>query len=165
MRFLIIIALLLFQCSCKPVQPVASQVTNELHKEEPQIGFYYFEAIKNSNDIIQISLTKQKIVKGKLKKVFTSEISPTKWMNNHWIVTFLDADQKNVIQLQIANPLQEEVEFINEEGGFKKRTIYHDKRIFVIRVPSSNSIKTITFEKINKENNTYKPVFIDQIQQ
>ena len=160
--FLYILFLLLV--TCKPTEVTTSQPPKEKLDNKPQIVFYFFEALKISETSIQVKLSKQKIVKDKLKGIFETETQPNKWIDKHWIVSFLSTDKQNYIQMQISNPLQEEVEFVNEEGNFEKRTIFHNKKEFVIRIPYSNSIKTITFEKINKVDNKFKPVFLDQIQ-
>ena len=110
-----------------------------------------------------MELSKQKIVKGTLKGIVETEIQTNKWNDKHWIVSFLDATKQKNLQIQITNPLNEEIEFVNEEGNFEKRTIYHDKKEFVIRVPYTNSIKTITFELITN-NNSLKKVSFEQIQ-
>jgi len=163
MRYFLYIIFIVF-VSCKAPENTLSQSEKTIQKETPQIGFYFFEAKKSGNDPIQIRLAKQKIVKGKIKGFFETTISSNKWALDKWIVTFVNVAKQPVMQLQISNPLIEELEFVNEDGNFEKRTIYHDKKEFVIRIPYEHSIKTITFEQITKDNNTLKPTLLNQIQ-
>ena len=163
MRFLLYILTLLLLSSCKPTQPVSSQITKEQQKEEPQIGFYYFEAIKSAEATFQVNLTKQKILIGSVKGHFKKVIPTDNLLDKNWLISLSDKHKNNIYQIQIHNPLIQNFEFVNGEGNLERKTIYHDKKEFVIRVPYTNSIKTITFEQLNKNRNKFNTTVIDQI--
>ncbi len=150
--------------SCKPTQPKDTNSTiSKPINTEPQIAFYFLEAFTDSTSNIQIELNKEKIVEGKLKETFPNEISSRNLQNNKWLVTFLDRSNKSIIQLQITNPLVEDIEFVNEEGNLEKKTIYHNKKDFVLRIPYKNSIKFINFEQLVNIDQKINFNFIDQI--
>ncbi len=162
MRLFIYIFFLLL-VSCKLTQVTTSDISVEKQKEEPQIAFFFLEASKLSETTFQVNLIKQKIVKGKIKGLFEKVIPAEKLLNENWLVSLSDIHKNNIWQIQIHNPLIQEFEFVNEEGNLERKTIYHDKKEFVIRVPYTNSIKTITFEQLIKNKNKFDTVFIDQI--
>ena len=156
--------LLFFLVACKASQPKETPVTpTEQKNTEPQIAFYFLEASKKTDNSIGVKLNKQKIVKGKLKEIYLDKILEDKILNANWLVGFLNNSNKSIIQLQITNPLVEEVEYVNEEGYLEKKTIYHDTKAFVLRVPYHNSIKIINFEEFRIINQKITPFFIDQI--
>lgn len=150
--------------SCKVSQPKGTTNTSiKTHDTESQMAFFFLEALKNKNDRIEIKLDQQKIVYGKLKEYFYDKIPEEKIRNATWLVSFIDNLGESIIQLQMANPLIEELEYADEEGHLKKKTIYHNKKDFVLRVPYHNSIKSISFEEYRAENQNKIPYFIDQI--
>jgi hypothetical protein len=65
--------------------------------------------------------------------------------------------------MQILNPLIEEIEYINDDGNFEKKTLKHVKKDFVIRIPYDGTIKMITFENLIRENQHIKQLFINQV--
>jgi len=154
--FLIIVA-------CKPTQ--TNNSTSEVSQKEysgPKIVFFFFEASKNANNSIQIVLQEQKLVEGKLKGFFYKEIPSNEFKKTNLLVTF-KSNTDDKIQLQIVNPLNEEVEYINEEGQLEKKTIYHEKKEFVVRIPYNNPINSIKFEQLTEINQKLSPLFINQI--
>jgi len=155
--------MLLVFISCKSYQP---KEINEgfvnTESSEPYIAFYILKAKQNENNIsIEVSQTKK--VKGKIKGIFTSIISKTNFKDKHWLVSFQNVSNNNLIQLQIQNPLIEQVEFINDENNLEKKVIHHKEKEFVIRIPYDNSINSITFESLIKENQKFIKKTIDQI--
>lgn len=160
-RFLYILFFIVI--ACKPVQPKGANNDNSQPVYTgPKMMFFFFEAIKKEDNSIEILLQEKKLADGKLKGFFYKEIPSIEFQDTNLLVTFLN-DSTNTIQLQITNPLIEEVEFVNEEGNFEKMTIYHDKKEFVIRVPFDNPINNIKFEVLTKTNDKINPQFISQI--
>ena len=161
-KYILFIVLLVF-LSCKSHQPKEISkdfVNTEL--TEPYIVFYILKAKKKENKVsIEVSQTKK--VKGKIKGVFTSTISSRNFKDKHWLVNFQNVSNNNLIQLQIQNPLIEQVEFINDENNLEKKVIHHKEKEFVIRIPYNNSINSITFETLIKENQKFIKKRIDQI--
>jgi hypothetical protein len=145
---------LLFLVSCRSVQSNRTETQSESKtlKSEPQIVFYFFKALKGVNNNVTVKLIDQKTVKGVLKGVYSKKLSKEKFIQNNWVISFSDLVKQNVIQLQIKNPLIEDIEFINEEKSFEKKRIIHKSKEFVIRIPFNNSIKAIRFEKIIIKN-------------
>ena len=160
-KFLIILFLIVI--ACKPTQPNDS--TDEVNQKEysgPKIVFFFFEASRKADNNIQFVLQEQKLVEGKLKGLFYEEIPSIEFKKSNLLVTFTsNADDK--IQLQISNPLNEEVEFINEEDQLEKKTIFHKKKEFVVRIPYNNPINSIKFERLTETNQRLTPIFINQI--
>lgn len=155
--------LFLIAIACKPTQPKDANSDNPQQEYTgPKIMFYFFEATKKENNSVGILLQEQKLVDGKLKGFFYEEIPSNEFQETNLLVTFLN-NSTNTIQLQITNPLIEEVEFVNEEGNFEKTTIYHDKKDFVIRIPFDNPINNIRFEVLTKIDQMIKPQFISQL--
>ena len=149
--------------ACKPTQPKdANSENSQLEYTGPKIMFYFFEAIKKENNNVEFLLQEQKLVNGKLKGFFYEEVPSNEFQETNLLVTFLN-NSTNTIQLQITNPLIEEVEFVNEEGNFEKKTIYHNKKDFVIRIPFDNPINFIKFDVLTKIDQKIKPQFISQI--
>jgi len=146
---------LLVLASCKSHLPKeASNNLNNTELSEPHIVFYILKAKQNENNI-SIKISQTKIVKGKVKGIFTPTISKTNFKEKHWLVNFKNALKNNIIQLQIKNPLIEHVEFINDNNNLEKRVIHHKEKEFVIRIPYDISIKSITFESLIKENQKF----------
>lgn len=149
--------------ACKPTQHKNEGIDNSRQEYTgPKMMFYFFEAIKKENYSVEILLQEKKLADGKLKGFFHKEIPSNEFQDTNLLVTFLN-DSTNTIQLQITNPLIEEIEFVNEEGNFEKKTIYHDKKEFVIRVPFDNPINNIKFEVLTKTNDKINPQFVCQI--
>lgn len=149
--------------ACKPTQ--TSDVTDDVHKIEytgPKIVFLFFEASKNTNNSIQIALQEQKLVDGKLKGFFNAEIPSSDYKEGNILMTILSAENDK-IQLQITNPLDEEVEFINEDNQLEKKTIFHEQKEFVVRIPFNNPINSIKFEQLTEINQEVTPLLINQI--
>lgn len=162
MKKLIYVLFLLF-VTCKPTQPKDSINTPKQENiAEEQIAFYFFQASKEQNNTILIKLQKQKLVQGKLKGFFYAKTPVEVYKTNNLLVTFLEGSDPK-IQLQIANPLIEIVEYVNEEGLFEKKTIYHEKKDFVIRIPYNNPINSINFELLSIVDQKLKPLFISKI--
>jgi len=149
--------------TCKPTQPKNSINTDKLeNNSEEKIAFCFFQASKEQDNTIQIKLQKQKLVPGKLKGFFYDKMPMAEYEPNNLLVTFLEGSDSK-IQLQIANPLIEIVEYVNEEGQFEKKTIYHEKKDFVIRIPHNNPINSINFEILSTVDQKLKPLFITKI--
>jgi len=155
--------LFLLLVTCKPTQPKDSINTVEPeNNSEEQIAFYFFQASKGLDNTIQIKHQKQQLVQGKLKGFFYAEIPADEYETNNLLVTFQeDSDQK--IQLQIVNPLVEIVEYVNVEGQFEKKTIYHETKDFVMRIPYNNPIKSVTFELLGIVDQKLKPLFVSKL--
>lgn len=152
--------------SCKPTQSsdTDDSKNQELINNEPQIAFYFFEALKKHDNTIEIRLNKQNIVKGKLKGIYTDKIPLKNLQDNKWLVSFLNISKNNKIQLQINNPLIEIVEFVNKDSNLEKKTIYHKKKEFVLRVPFNNSIKMVKFEQLTYKEQKININLINQLQ-
>lgn len=149
--------------ACKPTQ-LKDSVVKDTHENSSteHIAFYFFQASKELDNTILIELQKQKLVQGKLKGFFYNKTPIVEYESNNLLVTFLEGSDSK-IQLQIANPLIEIVEYVNEEGQFEKKTIYHEKKDFVIRIPHNNPINSINFEILSIVNQKLKPLFISKI--
>jgi len=162
MKTLFYVFLLLLVC-CKPTQPKDPVNTpDKENNSEEQIAFYFFQASKEPDNTTHIQLQKQQLVQGKLKGLFYSKTPKAEYETNNLLVTFLEGSNAK-IQLQISNPLVEIVEYVNEEGQFEKKTIYHEKKEFVIRVPHNNPINSINFEVLSIVDQKLKPLFISKI--
>jgi len=162
-KYTVYIILLAF-LSCKSYQPKEvgkDSIDTEL-SEESHIMFYILKAKQKENEIL-IDISQIKKVKGKLKGIFTPYICSTNLKDKYWLVNFQNSSKNNRIQLQIKNPLIEQVEFVNDENNLEKRVIHHKEKEFVIRVPYDNSINSITFESLIKENQKFVIKPIDQI--
>ena len=129
---------------------------------EPHIVFYFFKATKKENANF-VQLTETKRVKGKLKGIFKDKIPLEKLVDKNWLVSFQDNAKNTLIQQQIANPLVEHVEFVNDDNNLERKVIYHQEKVFIIRIPYNKSIKSIKFEVLEKQSKKMNTLFINKI--
>ncbi len=129
--------------------------------EQAHTAFYYFQVSKNKDSIIQVYLQKIKRSPAKTKGYYPNTIIESNKVNGNWLVSF--SGSTPIYQLQIKDPLLEDVEYIDSNGNFTKQRIYHKEKSFVLRIPYQNSIKTITFEKILRNKNVLQTHVINQI--
>ena len=155
-RFLLIQILFLsclFSCNNKQVPstlPGPASANNT-----PQILYITLEAVKDSsNNLIQIKLVQQIVVKGTLKS--GNHILANTQPNN-WTIRLLNEQDQLLSTIIIANPLMRELEYTDEAGQFKRKTIqlsraeiplrfnYHAgiKKIMVDETGNDQSIKTL----------------------
>jgi hypothetical protein len=156
------LALLALIVSCKPSQPKETTKPVSQTYSEPHIMFLFLQAVQVNNKV-DIKIMDKKIVKGKLKGNFVQNIAQEELKVNRWLVSFKDQAKNNSLQMQILNPLIEEIEYINDDGNFEKKTLKHVKKDFVIRIPYDGTIKMITFENLIRENQHIKQLFINQV--
>jgi len=161
MKYFFYISLLLI-ISCKSQKTQDIEHTQNPVFSEPHIVFLLLKA-KKIKEKISIETMQNKLVKGKLKGIFSPIISTENLKDKNWLVSFQDHSKTGIIQLQITNPLVEEIEFINDNNELEKRVIYHKEKEFVIRIPYDNSINSITFESLKKENKNIIKNNIEQI--
>lgn len=154
------IIVVLFMVSCKPMQNTTSQKPVPSKSNQEQISFFYFQAKRVSDTSIDIVLHKQVNVNGKVKGIFSPQIPLVNLTSKNWLVTFVDNDSQSITQVKINNPLIENIEYIQDDGGLARKIIQHQTREFVIRIPFSNSIKMIKFEQIRKIDQNLKRDFI-----
>lgn len=149
--------------SCKPIH--TKEITKNTEKKEylePHLVFYFLKAT-NNDTIYQVELTDTKLVKGKLKGIFKDSIPLEKLVNTNWLVSFQDSSNNTIIQQQIKNPLVENIEYINEENNLARKVVYHNKKIFVIRIPYEKSINSVKFDTLAKEFQKINTLFISKI--
>jgi hypothetical protein len=157
------LALLTLLVSCKPSQPKeTTKSVAQTTYSEPHIMFLFMQASQENNKV-EIKIIDKKIVKGKLKGSFVQNIVQEELQAGKWLVSFKDQAKNNSLQMQIFNPLIEEIEYINDDGNFEKKTLNHVKKDFVIRIPYDSSIKMITFESLFRDNQRVKQLFINQV--
>jgi hypothetical protein len=154
--------ILILFVSCKSVLP--QEVNDNEFKEilKPHSIFYFFKATHRNTDV-DIKLINTKIVKGKTKGNYSNHIDIEKYKATNWLVSFQNNHNTIVSQLQITNPLTEEVEFINDKGNLEKKRIKHLNKDFVIRLPYDSSIKIIIFEHLKIKKQEINKVFFNQI--
>lgn len=155
--------LLLLLVSCKPTHTEdTTSKTSSPKLTEPHIVFYFFKAI-NKEQVYAIKLIKTKRVKGKQKEIFTDTIPIEKLTTKNWLVSFRNNLKATVLQLQIPNPLVENIEYIDEQNNLAKKQINHQEKDFVVRIPYDKSINSVKFEALTQENHNVKTVFISEI--
>ena len=153
--------LLIVLQSCKPIQETTIH-TKETSVTKPyHSAFYFFTAVKTTDSTLQVSLDKVKFSEAKIKGFFPKDIPDNKKKDTHWLVNFIG--NTRIYQLQIENPLIETVEYINTKANLEKKTIFHPQKTFVLRIPFQKSIKTITFEEINRHNKNFETIIISKI--
>lgn len=160
---LLFFLLSIFILSCKPLQQKEG-IKNAPKEEitEPHIGFYFFKATKKENTYF-VQLTEIKRVKGKIKGIFKDSIPSERQIDKNWLVSFQDLSKNTLIQQQIANPLVEHVEFVNDDTSLERKVIYHQEKVFIIRIPYNKSIKSIKFEVLEKQSKKMNTLFINKI--
>ncbi len=153
-RFSFIGIFILVACS-------TTHIHSQKETNQPQIAFYFLEAAKSKDNKIQVKLNKTKVTNGKLKTYMQKIIPYQALKNGYWRVNF--NNRTTVFQIQIPNPLEEKIEYIDSLGQLSTRTIYHKNKIFVLRVPYDDSIKTLTFEQLSKDSTGVKTHRIDSV--
>ena len=153
-RFSFIGMLWLVACGTTPIH-------SQKETDQPQIAFYFLEAAKSKDNTVQVKLNKTKTTNGKLKTYQHKIIPNIMLKNGYWRVSF--NNHTTVFQIQIPNPLEEKIEYIDSLGQLSTRTIYHKNKIFVLRVPYDDSIKTLTFEQLSKDSTGVKTYRIDSV--
>jgi len=144
----------LFSCNNNQVPstlPAANSPNNT-----PQILYITLEAVKDSSsNLLQIKLVQQIVVNGTLKagNNILANTQP-----NNWTISVLNEQDQLLSSIIIDNPLIRELEYTNEAGQFKRKTIQLTRAEIPLRFNYNAGIKKIKVEE-PENNQSIKTLF------
>ncbi len=137
----------LFSCNNKQVPPTLHAPASP--NNPPQILYITLEAVKDSaSNLLQIKFIQQIVVNGALK---TGNNIPANTQSNSWTISMLNEQDQLLSSVIIANPLIRELEYTDEAGQFKRKTIQVTRAEIPLRFNYNTGIKKIKVEE--KGNN------------
>jgi len=121
--------------------------------DAPKIAFVSYKISKDATDKITIELIDVLMAKGKLKPQDNEKANVV----GDYELIQLSSDGKQLTLDKIENPLNQIIEYVNEEGEFGKKEVSFDSKDIYIRVQLHSQSKYIVMQEIgNKSTNFVK---------
>jgi len=117
---------LLFLCACRPAKVPISPTP-----PQAKIGFFSFE-ISRTEGAPTIKLVQEIVVPGKLK--VGADQSVRRGQVGDLEVSFLDQEGRELRQVPVGDPLNEFVEYVEEDGSLQRKAVSHQRAIFEVRL-------------------------------
>lgn len=136
-----------FSCNNKQFPSVSSTTSNAI--EPAQILYLTLEALTDTlTNIIQVKIIQQTVVNGTLKPQSILQANP---QAGNWKISMFTEKDKQISSVIITDPLINELEFSDESGKFKRKTVKLTRAEIPLRFNYSKTIKKIKVEKSGTE--------------
>ena len=150
LTFLIGYAILLLSMSCKSVIVDDNKESEIVIVDEPKIAFITYKISKgqegNSIELIEVIMAK-----GKLK---VQENSQIKTVGDYQLIQ-LDKNGNQIDLTTVKNPLNQTIEYVNDNGEFAKKDLTFQSKETSIRVQIKPNASSIIIQEIGNESKNY----------
>ena len=150
LTFLIGYAILLLSMSCKSVIVDDNKESEIVIVDEPKIAFITYKISKgqegNSIELIEVIMAK-----GKLK---VQENSQIKTVGDYQLIQ-LDKNGNQIDLTTVKNPLNQTIEYVNDNGEFAKKDLTFQSKETSIRVQIKPNASSIIMQEIGNESKNY----------
>ena len=150
LTFLIGYAILLLSMSCKSVIVDDNKESEIVIVDEPKIAFITYKISKgqegNSIELIEVIMAK-----GKLK---VQENSQIKTVGDYQLIQ-LDKNGNQIDLTTVKNPLNQTIEYVNDNGEFAKKDLTFQSKETSIRVQIKPNTSSIIIQEIGNESKNY----------
>ena len=150
LTFLIGYAILLLSMSCKSVIVDDNKESEIVIVDEPKIAFITYKISKgqegNSIELIEVIMAK-----GKLK---VQENSQIKTVGDYQLIQ-LDKNGNQIDLTTVKNPLNQTIEYVNDNGEFAKKDLTFQSKEIAIRVQIKPNASSIIIQEIGNESKNY----------
>ena len=151
MKSSIYIFLIFLLTSCTSLK---KSTTNSTTQEEniptvSKIIFLNYKAVKNVDNTVKTSLTNKVITEGSLKKKHQNKTSSN---YGDFICIQQDINSVTIDSVLIANPFNRTIEYANDSGELKKKTVNLDSAVISTRMQLNYETAFILLKQLNTSN-------------
>lgn len=110
-----------------------------------QLLFLNYRVFAQGYGSVGTRLLSHKVVAGRLKDIAHADTDPTP---GDLQCVLLDASGQVVRLQRIENPLEQEVEFVNDDGHLERRIVQQDSAIISLRLPLPAATRSVALEHL-----------------
>ncbi len=140
---------LLMACGSAKIEPTMEQ--DFAVSENPKIAFVTYKFNKDEKGNATISLINVLMAEGKLKHQADEKV----YVSGDYELIQLDSQEKQLAFKKIGNPLNETIEYVNEDGEFGKKEVEFLSKEVSIRLQLHPQTKYILVQEIGNESTNY----------
>lgn len=144
LQHLFLLIWLLMGCTGKLIPAALPGTTSSGNQQ--QLLFITLEALKDTvTGSIEIKIVQQQLAKGSLNE---GTVTNTPLQAGNWKISLLNKKDQTVSYLVIPNPMIRELEYADEDGRFKRKTVLLSRAEIPLRFNYNTSIKKIKAEEL-----------------